>query len=101
MVFVSSKFNSKTVADYHPIEGEAFAAARALDKCQMFILGHPNLMLAVDHKPLLAVLWSNQDLSSLANPTLMNLKLKTNAFRFIPRYIPGKMHLVPDTMSRR
>ena len=29
MVFLSSKFNSKTVADYHPIEGEAFAAAWA------------------------------------------------------------------------
>ena len=55
----------------------------------------------VDHKPLLAILGSNQDLSELANPRLMNLKLKTNAYRFIPRYVPGKLHVVPDTMSRR
>ena len=100
-IFVSSKFNSPAVSNYHPIEGEAYAATWALEKCKFFILGHPDLKLVVDHKPLLAILGPEQDLSELANPRLMNLKLKTNAFKFTPRYVPGKLHVVPDTMSRR
>ena len=100
-VFVSSKFNNPTTSNYHPIEGEAFAAAWALEKCKLFVLGHPKLTLVVDHKPLLAILGSNQDLADLINPRLLNLKLKTNAFRFTPRYVPGKLHVVPDAMSRR
>ena len=100
-VFISSKFNSPAVSRYHPIEGEAFAATWALEKCKMFVLGHPDLTLVVDHKPLLAILGPDQDLSELANPRLMNLKLKTNAYKFTPRYLPGKLHVVPDTMSRR
>ena len=100
-VFVSSKFNNPTTSNYHPIEGEAFAAVWALEKCKLFVLGHPKLTLVVDHKPLLAILGSNQDLTDLVNPRLLNLKLKTNAFRFTPRYVPGKHHVVPDAMSRR
>ena len=100
-IFVSSKFNNPTVSNYHPIEGEAFAASWALEKCKFFVLGHPDLKLVVDHKPLLAILGPEQELSELANPRLLNLKLKTSAFKFTPRYVPGKLHVVPDTMSRR
>ena len=97
---ISSKFNSPAVSRYHPIEGEAFAAAWALDKCKLFVLGHQDLVLAVDHKPLLAIL-GNQELSDILNPSLMNFKLKSLAYQFKPIYIPGKKHVVPDTMSRR
>ena len=88
-VHISSKFNSPAVSRYHPIEGEAFAAAWALDKCKLFVLGHQDLVLAVDHKPLLAIL-GNQELSDILNPSLMNFKLKSLAYQFKPIYIPGK-----------
>ena len=100
-VHVASKFNSPAVSNYHPIEGEAYAAAWALEKCRMFVLGNPHLTLAVDHKPLLAVLGPNQDLQDVINPRLMNFKLKSMAYRFQPVHVPGKKHVVPDTMSRR
>ena len=100
-VYVSSKFNSPAVSRYHPIEGEAYAVKWALRKCKFFLLGHPNLKLLIDHKPLLAILGQNQELSELANPRLLDFKLKTMAFRFVPLHIPGKKHVVPDAMSRR
>ena len=89
------------VSNYHPIEGEAFAATCALDKCRFFVLGHPNLKLVVDHKPLLAIFGERQELADLINPRLLELKLQTMAYRFEPIYLPGKLHVVPDTMSRR
>ena len=99
-VFVASKFNQPAVSRYHPIEGEAYTATWALDKCKTFVLGHPNLTLVTDHKPLLAILGHEQELSDLINPRLMNFKLKSAAFKFTPVYVPGKLHVVLDTMSR-
>ena len=100
-VMVASKFCSPAESRYHPIEGEACATAWALDKCRMFVLGHPQLLLAVDHKPLLAILGPDQDLSALLNPRLLNFKMKTMAFTFTPMHIPGKANVVPDSLSRR
>ena len=100
-VFATSKFNTPAVSKYHPIEGEAFAAAWALERCRIFTLGHPNLTLAVDHRPLIAILGTDYDLGELLNPRLMNFKLKSMAYQFTPVHIPGKKHVVPDTLSRR
>ena len=100
-IHVASKFNSPTVAGYHPIEGEAYAAAWALQKCKLFVLGNPRLTLAVDHKPLLAILGNSQDLTDVLNPRLLNFKLKSMAYSFTPVHIPGKKHVVPDSFSRR
>uniref|UniRef100_A0A0L8HIR9 Reverse transcriptase RNase H-like domain-containing protein n=1 Tax=Octopus bimaculoides TaxID=37653 RepID=A0A0L8HIR9_OCTBM len=48
---------------YTPVEGEALAVTDALDKACHFTLGCTNLIVAVDHKPLLKVfektLWYN------------------------------------------
>ena len=55
----------------------------------------------MDHKPLLAILGNTQDLTDVINPRLMNFKLKSLAYRFSPVHIPGKKHIVPDTLSRR
>ena len=100
-IYVSSKFNSPAVSRYHPVEGEAYAAAWALEKCRIFVLGHPNLTLAVDHKPLLAILGLKQELADVINPRLMSFKLKSMAYSFKPIHIPGKKHVVPDAFSRR
>ena len=100
-VYCSSRFCQPAESRYHPIEGEACASAWALDKCRFFVLGHPDLYLAVDHKPLLAIFGKDQDLGTIVNPRLLNFKLKTMAFNFVPIHIPGKDHVVPDTLSRR
>ena len=97
----SSKFNSPAVSRYHPVEGEAYAAAWALNKCKLFVLGNPDLLLAVDHKPLLAILGNENELNEVLNPRLLNFKLKSMAYKFKPVYVPGKKHVVPDSFSRR
>ena len=56
-------------ADYTPIEGEAAAISWALEKCRMFILGCPNVIVVTDHKPLKG-LFGNRDLSKIHNPRL-------------------------------
>ena len=100
-VYVGSRFCTSAESRYHPIEGEACASAWALEKCRYFVLGHPQLLLAVDHKPLLAIFDVSYDLSQIHNPRLLNFKTKTLLFRFTPIHIPGKNNVVPDVMSRR
>ena len=56
LVFAGSRFTTDAESRYAPIEGEALAAVYALEKCRMFILGFPNLILAVDLKPLVKIL---------------------------------------------
>ena len=56
ITLVGSRFTSGAESRYAPIEGEALAVADALDKARFFVLGCDNLILAVDHKPLLKVL---------------------------------------------
>ena len=50
-VYCGSRFCSPAESRYHPIEGEACALKNGLEKCKVFLLGHPNLIVCVDHKP--------------------------------------------------
>ena len=99
-VYCGSKFNTPAQSRYAPIEGEAAAAVFGLEKCAPFILGHPNLLLALDHKPLIKI-FGPASMESITNPRLFSLKQKTLRYRFIPVHVAGKKHVVPDTFSRR
>ena len=99
-VFCGSKFNSPAESRYPPIEGEAAALVLGLDKCSHFILGHPNLLVAVDHKPLVKI-FGPATLESIPNPRLFSLKQKSLRYRFTPCHVAGKKNVVPDTFSRR
>ena len=99
ITLIGSRFTSAAESRYAPIEGEALAVADALHKCKYFILGCPNLIVAVDHKPLLKVL-GNRSLEDINNPRLLNLKEKTLMFRYHIIYIPGPKHIAADSMSR-
>ena len=98
---MGSRFCSSAESRYHPIEGEALAIFYGLEKCKFFILGLPNLILCVDHNPLLAIFSDNQSLEAIHNPRLLNYKLKSLRYRFSVHHIPGKKNVIPDTMSRR
>ena len=58
------------------MEGEALAVADALDKARFFVPGCSDLIIAVDHKPLLRV-FSDRSLKEISNARLHNLKEKT------------------------
>ena len=67
---------------------------------QIFRPGTPNLILCLDHKPLLS-LFGDQELASISNPRLFNFKTKSLPFKFEVTYIEGKKHVTPDAFSRR
>ena len=99
IVLVGSRFTTKTESRYAPIEGEALAVVDALKKARHFVLGCKDLIIAVDHKPLLKV-FSDRSLHDINNTRLLNLKEKTLQFRFNIIHVPGIRHAAADALSR-
>ena len=100
LVYAGGRFTTPAESRYSPIEGEALAVVTALYKSRYFVLGCHNLILAVDHKPLLKV-FGDRQLSEIDNPRLNNLKEKSLYFRFNMVHVPGRMHKGADAMSRQ
>ena len=71
----------------------------AFQKAKHFILGCTDLIIAVDHKPLLKV-FGDRSLENIQNPRLFNLKEKTLQFRFRMVHVPGVCHAAADAVSR-
>lgn len=99
ITLVGSRFTSGAESRYAPVEGEALAVVDALDKARHFVIGCPDLILAVDHKPLLKV-FGDRRLEDIPNPRLRNLKEKTLRYRFRVVHIPGARHAAADAISR-
>ena len=98
LIFAGSRFCIDTERRYAPIEGEAAAIAWALDKCRLFVMGCPNLIVVTDHEPLKG-LFGDRDLSKISNPWLFKLKEKTLRYRFTIQHCPGKWHKASDVVS--
>ena len=99
VTLVGSRFTHPAEFRYAPIEGEALAVADALERTRYFVLGCDDLIVVVDHQPLLKVL-GDRKLEDIKNPRLPNLKEKTLPSKFKLRHIPGKSHLATDAISR-
>ena len=99
MIYAGSRFTKPEEFNYSPTEGEALAVTWSLHNSRMFTLGCPDLIVAVDHKPLLGIL-NDRDLSSIQNPRLQSLKEGTFFWQFKIVYNPGKWHRGPDAVSR-
>ena len=95
----TSRYLTETEARYSPVEGEALAVVYGLEKTKHFILGIENLMIAVDHKPLIG-LFTNRNLEDISNPRLRNLKEKTLQYRFTMTHVDGVRNKVADCLSR-
>ena len=99
IVLVGSRFTKGAESRYKPIEGEALAVVAALNKARHFVLGCKNLIVAVDHKPLLKI-FGDRSLEDIPNHRLVNLKEKSLRFRFKVVHIPGIKHHAADSVSR-
>ena len=88
ITLVGSRFTHAAESRYAPIEGEALAVADALDKARFFVLGCTNLIVAVDHKPLLKIL-GDRSLEDISNNRLRNLKEKTLRYKFHILHVPA------------
>ena len=96
---VGSRFTHAAESQYAPIEGEALAVADALDKARFFVLGCSDLIVAVDHKPLLKIL-GDRSIDDITNTPLRNLKEKTLRYRFRMVHISGIHNKAADAISR-
>ena len=65
----------------------------------MFILGCTDLILAIDHKPLVPIL-NNRRLDLIKNPHILRFKEKTLMYRFHAQHIPGTLNFAADATSR-
>lgn len=99
VTLVGSRFTHPAESRYAPIEGEALAVADALDKARYFVLGCHNLIIAVDHKPLLKI-FRDRAFEDIPNARLRNLKERTLRYRFRIIHIPGAKNCAADTTSR-
>jgi hypothetical protein len=99
LIFAGSRFNTDAETRYAPIEGEALAVSYALDKCRMFVLGCTDLLVATDHKPMVAIL-GDSNLERITNSRLFRLKEKTLPYSFTSKHVPGAWHHGPDACSR-
>ena len=98
VTLVGSRFTHPAESRYAPVEGEALAVADALDKARHFVLGCSELIVAVDHKPLLK-LFGDRSLEDIPNARLRNLKEKTLRYRFRMVHIPGVRNHTSDALS--
>lgn len=99
VALVGSRFTTGAESRYAPVEGEALAVVDALDKARHFTLGCSDLILAVDHKPLLKV-FGDRCLDDIPNPRLRNLKEKSLRYRYRIVHVPGIRHAAADALSR-
>ena len=99
VTLVGSRFTHPAESRYAPVEGEALAVADALDKARHFVLGCSDLVIAVDHKPLLK-LFGDRSVEDIPNTRLRNLKEKTLRYRFRMVHIPGVKNKTSDALSR-
>ena len=51
LAYAGGRFNTRSEANYAPVEGELLGIAIALDKSRFLTYGHPNLVVLTDHKP--------------------------------------------------
>ena len=98
ITLVGSRFTHAAESRYAPVEGEALAVVDALDRTRHFVLGCSDLVVAVDHKPLLR-LFGDRCLEDIPNPRLCNLKGKTLRYRFRMAYVPGAKNHTSDALS--
>ena len=84
-----SRFNNGAELRYAPIKGEALAIAWVLEQTRYFTQGCNRLVIATNHKPLVALLGS-KPLESVTNPGLFRLKQRTGLWKFDIVHLLGK-----------
>ena len=90
ITLVGSRFTHAAESRYVPVEGEALAVADALDKARFLILGCEELIVAVDHKPLMKI-FGDRSLDDISKNRLRNLKEKTLRYKFCISYLDYKV----------
>ena len=94
-----SRYLTEAESRYSATEGESLAMVFGLEKTKYFVLGCTDLVIAVDHKPLIG-LFTKRSLDNIPNARLRNLKEKTLPYRFQMDHVAGVKNRVADCLSR-
>jgi len=100
IALAGSRFLSSAERNYAPVEGEALGVAWSLEQTRFFTMGCNDLLVVVDHKPLVKLL-GDRRLDEIDNPRLFRLKQRTLMWQYQIEYQPGKKNYVADAVSRR
>lgn len=82
---------------YATIELECLAVQWATQSCKHYTLGKA-FKIVTDHKPLLGIF--AKPLSEVLNNRLLRFREKMVDYRFSIAWVPGKTHIIADTLSR-
>lgn len=99
ITLASSRFLKSAERNYAAVEGEALGVAWGLEQTKFFTMGCNNLLVVVDHAPLVKLL-GDRRLDEIENPRLFRLKQRTLRWRFEIEYQPGKSNHASDALSR-
>ena len=99
IVLAGSRFLRAAEQNYAAIEGEALAVAWSLEQTRYFTMGCNDLVVVVDHAPLVKIL-GDKRLDEIDNTRLFRLKQRTLMWKFDVEYQPGKKNHVADAVSR-
>ena len=99
VTLAGSRFLTSAEKNYAPVEGEALAVAWALEQTRFFTMGCTDLLVIVDHKPLIKI-FGDRRLDEINNPRLFRLKHHTLMWKFQIEYQRGHRNPFADAMSR-
>ena len=99
LILAGSRFTSDAESRYAPVEGEALTLLYGLEACQIFVLGCPELLVTVDHKPLIKI-FSDKAMEDIKNLRLFSLKERFLMYRFQIKHLLGKLNVTLDCTSK-
>jgi hypothetical protein len=91
---------SKAESRYSPVEGEALGVAGGFKKARHFLEGCLELLVGVDHKPLLGLYSPTKALADIENKRLRILVEKACQYRFTAFHMLGTRNKIADGLSR-
>ena len=99
LIQCGSRFLSDVESRYAICEIEMLAVAWACRKCKLYLAGMQQFEVVTDHRPLVPVL-NAKSLLDIENPRLQRLRERLTPFNFVAVWRQGKLHAIPDALSR-
>ena len=99
LIACGSRFCTAAEQNYHPIECKLLAVTWALQKTAFYTLGSEELLILVNHKPLLGLLKS-RNIGEIENTRLLHLTEHLLTWKFYIQHIAGAKNFAPDALSR-
>jgi len=97
LVQCGSRSLNKAEKNYAPNELECLAIVWAIKDCDYYLLGS-QFRVITDHKPLLGTF--SKPLGEISNARLQRFCEKLLQYSFTVTWVPGKLHLIADALSR-